>query len=76
MSKDITTDMALVLETEHGRRVIKHLLDTSGVDAVCFTGDYGQDCYDRGQQAMGQKIKNLAWQADHERLIQMWRESL
>lgn len=73
--KDIQTDLALVMQTEHGRRIIRHLVDISGCDTVTFTGDYGQDCYDRGRQALGQKLKNLAHNADFELYIQMLRDT-
>lgn len=72
---DLQTDMSLVLETEHGRRLMKHLIDSSGCDAVKFTGEFGQDSFTRGQQSMGIAIKNLAFDADLERYIQLIRES-
>lgn len=73
--RDIQTDMGLVMQSEHGRRLIKHLLDISGCDGLSFEGSYGKDCYTQGQRALGLRIKNLAYEADFERFIHMLRES-
>lgn len=75
MASNIHTDTALVMRTEHGRRLIKHILDISGCDAVTFTGEYGQDCFDRGKQAMGLKVKNLVKEADFDLYLTILRES-
>lgn len=72
---DIQTDLGLVMQTTHGRRVIKHIVDISGCDAVTFSGEYGQDCFDRGQQVLGQKLKNLAYEADFEMYMQLLRDA-
>lgn len=71
---DINTDMDLVLRTEHGRRVIKNLLDSAGVDSVVFTGDYGKDCFNQGKQALGIKIKRLAKESNFDAYIELVKD--
>lgn len=72
--RDEHTDLALVMQTAHGRRLIQTILDMAGVNATGFTGDPQRDTFNAGKREIGRGLEAMARATCFEDYILMVRE--
>ena len=66
-------DLAALLDTEVGRRVIFALIDETGAFDNSFTGNSGS-FYKDGRKSVGLDLFHQVMSLDPERFPQMWKE--
>lgn len=67
----VKTDISLVMSTEHGRRLVRFLLDITGVESSGFTEDERRDTFNAGKREIGIILTNMVRDADFDQYIQM-----
>ena len=71
---NLDTDMALVMGTAHGRRVVASLLALTNVEGVDFTADERRDTFNLGRRSIGVYIADWVKQADYDLYLRMIEE--